>query len=130
MEIAFLIGRIVFGGFWLMAGIHHFQNLNTMSGYAQAKGTPAPKLAVGGTGVLLVLGALSMLLGVYPTVGIILLIVFLLGVSFQMHSFWKIDDPQMKQFEMINFQKNMALLGASLMLLLVPQPWPVSLGLH
>jgi len=35
-----------------------------------------------------------MLLGVYPVVGIILLIVFLLGVSFQMHTFWKVDDAQ------------------------------------
>ena len=130
MQIAFMIGRIIFGGFWLMAGIHHFKDLNVMSGYARAKGTPAPKLAVGATGVLLLLGGLSILLGVYTTVGILLLIIFLLGVSFQMHNFWKAADPQMKQFEMINFQKNMALLGASLMLLLVPQPWPMSLGIH
>jgi hypothetical protein len=32
----------------------------------------------------------SMLLGVYPVVGIILLIIFLLGVSFQMHNFWTV----------------------------------------
>jgi putative oxidoreductase len=54
-----------------------------------------------------------MLLGVYPVVGIILLIVFLLGVSFQMHAYWKVDDAQMKQIDMINFTKNMALRGHS-----------------
>ena len=32
-------------------------------------------------------GRSSMLLGVYPVVGIILLIIFLLGVSFQMHAY-------------------------------------------
>jgi uncharacterized membrane protein YphA (DoxX/SURF4 family) len=70
-----------------------------------------------------------MLLGVYPVVGIILLIVFLLGVSFQMHSYWKVDDAQMKQIDMINFTKNMALVGALLMFLLLPRPWPMSLGI-
>jgi uncharacterized membrane protein YphA (DoxX/SURF4 family) len=70
-----------------------------------------------------------MLLGVYPVVGIILLIVFLLGVSFQMHSYWKVDDAQMKQIDMINFTKNMALVGALLMFLLLPPPWPMSLGI-
>ena len=70
-----------------------------------------------------------MLLGVYPVVGIVLLIIFLLGVSFQMHNFWKVADAQMKQIDMINFTKNMALVGALLMILLLPHPWPMSLGI-
>jgi len=84
---------------------------------------------VTGTGVILLLGGLSMLLGVYPVIGIILLIIFLLGVSFQMHAYWKVDDAQMKQNDMINFTKNMALVGALLMLLLLPDPWRMSLGI-
>jgi len=85
--------------------------------------------AVAGTGLILLLGGLSMLLGVYPVVGMILLIVFLLGVSFRMHAYWKMDDAQMKQIDMINFTKNMALVGALLMILLLPRPWPMSLGI-
>ena len=81
-----------------------------------------------GTGAILLLAGLSMLLGVYPVIGVILLIIFLLGVSFQMHSFWKLDDAQMKQIDMINVTKNMALVGALLMFLLLPHPWPMSLG--
>jgi putative oxidoreductase len=129
MDSPFLIGRIIFGGYWLMAALNHFKNLNHMSGYAKAKGTPLPNLAVAGTGVILSAGGLSMLLGVYPVVGIVLLIVFLLGVSVQMHSFWKVDDAQMKQIDIINFTKNMALIGALLMFLLLPRPWPMSLGI-
>jgi putative oxidoreductase len=129
MNIAFLIGRIIFATFWLMGSFNHFKNLNYMSEYAKARGTPSPKAAVAGTGVILLLGGLSMLLGVYPVVGIILLIVFLLGVSFQMHAYWKMDDAQMKQIDMINFTKNMALVGALLMFLLLPHPWPMSLGI-
>ena len=129
MDSAFLIGRIIFGSYWLMAALNHFKNLNQMSVYAKAKGTPLPNLAVAGTGVILSAGGLSMLLGVYPVVGIALLIVFLLGVSVQMHSFWKVHDAQMKQIDIINFTKNMALIGALLMFLLLPRPWPMSLGI-
>jgi uncharacterized membrane protein YphA (DoxX/SURF4 family) len=129
MDTAFLIGRLIFGGYWLMAAVNHFKNLAHMSDYAKAKGTPLPKLAVTGTGVILLAGGLSMLLGVYPAVGIVLLIVFLLGVSVQVHSFWKVDDAQLKQIDIINFTKNMALIGALLMFLLLPRPWPMSLGI-
>jgi putative oxidoreductase len=114
MNIVFLIGRIIFATFWLMGSFNHFKNLNYMSEYAKTRGTPSPKVAVGGTGVILLLGGFSMLLGVYPVVGIILLIVFLLGVSFQMHAYWKMDDAQMKQIDMINFTKNMAARGGAI----------------
>ena len=63
------------------------------------------------------------------TILIIILIIFLLGVSFQMHNFWKLDDPQTKQIDMINFTKNMALVGALLMFLRLPHPWPMGLGI-
>ncbi len=127
MDILFLIGRIIFGGYFLNAGIHHFTDLSNMSGYAKAKGTPAPAVAVGGTGLILILGGASLLLGYQPVVGIVLLAIFLLGVSFQIHAFWKVADPQQKMGEMINFMKNLALLGALLMFLAIPRPWPFSL---
>lgn len=125
MDIAFLIGRIIFGGFFISTGINHFKNVSYMAGYARAKGTPAPEAAVAGTGVLLVLGGLSMLLGAYPLIGIILLLIFLVGVSFQMHAFWKVTDPQARAADQINFMKNLALIGALLMFLAIPVPWPL-----
>jgi hypothetical protein len=39
------------------------------------------------------------------------------------------DEVQMKQVDMINFTKSMTLLGALLMFLLLPHPWPMILGL-
>jgi putative oxidoreductase len=127
MSTLFLLGRIIFGGYFVMAGFSHFQNLNMMVGYAKSKGTPAPTLAVGGSGLMLILGGLSMLLGLYPVVGIVLLALFLVGVTPVMHNFWTVKDPQARMGEMINFTKNVALLGALLMILAVPQPWPMSL---
>ena len=126
MNVPFLIGRILFGGFWLMSSFLHFKNLNYLAEYARAKHTPSSKFAVAGTGIILLLGGLSILFGVCPLCGIILLIVFLLGVSFQIHNFWKVDDAQMRQIDRINFTKNLALIGALLMLSLLHRPWPMS----
>jgi uncharacterized membrane protein YphA (DoxX/SURF4 family) len=127
MQIAFLIGRIVLGVYYLFNAFNHFRNLNMMAGYAGSKGVPAPKLAVAGTGVLLLLGGLSILLGVQPTIGVILIVVFLVPVAFMMHNFWAVQDPQMKMMEMVNFTKNLALAASALMFLAIPQPWPLSL---
>jgi putative oxidoreductase len=127
-NIAFLLGRIIAGGYFLMNAFNHFTKLGMMSGYAKSKGTPAPGLAVGGTGVLLLLGGASLLLGYHPTAGAILLVIFLLGVSFLMHNFWAVQEPQAKMMEMVNFMKNMGLLGLVLMTVAIPRPWPMSLG--
>ncbi len=44
-----------------------------------------------------------------------------------MHDFWKVEDPHQRQNEMINFMKNMAMLGGAIALMGVEEPWPASL---
>lgn len=127
MAIAFLIGRIIFGGFFIMAGFNHFAQLNSMSGYVKTQGVPAPKLALGGSGLLLILGGLSLLLGFDPLIGSILLIIFFIGVTPVMHAFWKIKDPAARMASRIDFMKNIAFIGALLIMLAIPAPWPLSL---
>lgn len=127
MDILFLIGRIIVGFFWLMNAYNHFAQAKMMVPYAKSKGVPAAGFMVPATGLLLVAGGLSILTGLYPTLGALALVLFLLPVSFMMHNFWALQDPQMKMLEMVNFMKNLALLGFSLMTLAIPQPWPFSL---
>jgi uncharacterized membrane protein YphA (DoxX/SURF4 family) len=128
MEIAFLIGRIILGIYYLFNAANHFMQLEMMSGYAGSKGVPAPKVAVAGSGLVLLLGGLSILLGYQPYIGVALLVIFLVPVAFMMHNFWTIEDPQMKMGEMVNFLKNIALAASALMFLAIPTPWPFSLG--
>jgi uncharacterized membrane protein YphA (DoxX/SURF4 family) len=127
VEILFLVGRVLFSALFLLSGVGHFTQTEQMTQYTKAAGVPAPKLAVLGTGVLLLLGGLSVLLGFYPTIGLILLIIFLVPATFLMHRFWDVTDPMQRQMQMINFNKNIALIGAALMLLLL-RNWPLSLG--
>ena len=111
------LGKILFGGYFLMNAFNHFSSLSMMSGYAQSKGVPAAKLAVLGSGLLLLAGGISIVFNLFPLVGLGSLVLFLLPVTFMMHAFWKVQDPQARMGEMVNFMKNIALLGAVLMLL-------------
>lgn len=129
MDTFFLLGRIIVGGFFMYNGINHFVRLGMMTQYTKMKGVPMASLAVAISGLFIILGGLSVLLGAYPVLGVVLLAAFLIPTSFMMHNFWAIQDPQMKMGERINFLKNLALLGAVLMFLAIPVPWPVSVGL-
>lgn len=126
MKPLFLLGRLIFGAFFLYNGINHFKNRGMLAQYAGAKNVPAPEAAVTGSGALLVIGGLSIILGVKPKIGAAAILAFLAGVSPAIHDFWNAADPQQRQADMIHFMKNMALLGAALALMSIREPWPVS----
>ena len=126
MRPLFLLGRAIFGGYFLYNGINHFANEPMMSQYAGAKGVASPDAAVTASGALLLAGGLSVLTGLKPRQGLAALIGFLIPVSLQMHRFWEEQEPQKRMAEMVNFTKNMALVGAALMMMELEHPWPVS----
>ncbi len=127
MPLLFLVGRILLGVFFLDNAYNHFKNSGALSGYALSKNVPMPKVAVLGSGALLLIGGVSMILGFYPHVGIAALVLFLVPVTYTMHAFWKEQD-QARQMDRIQFMKNMAILGAILMLLSLPLPWAMSIS--
>ena len=125
MKAPFLLGRLIFGGFFLYNGIHHFQERKQMAQYAATKGVPAAEAAVVATGVALTVGGASILMGIKPKVGTLAILGFLAGVSPVMHNFWNVE-PTQREGEMINFAKNIAMGGAALALLGVEEPWEAS----
>jgi uncharacterized membrane protein YphA (DoxX/SURF4 family) len=66
--------------------------------------------------LLILAGGLSVLLGIWADLGALALVVFLVPTALVIHAFWKETDPQAKQMEMVQFQKDLALAGAALML--------------
>lgn len=118
MEVAvWYLGRLLFGGFFLYSAYGHFTRLEAMTGYAKYKGVSSPRAAVLVTGVLLLIGGISIVFNVYTTIGLLALVLFFVPVSLKMHAFWTIEDPNQKMQEGVQFRKNMALLGAVLILL-------------
>ena len=126
MKAPFLLGRLIFGGFFIYNGINHFKQRKELAEYAGAKKVPLPDAAVTATGVAMILGGASILLGVKPKLGAVTIAGFLAGVSPLMHDFWRMQDPEQRMNEMINFSKNLALMGATLALMGLEEPWPAS----
>jgi uncharacterized membrane protein YphA (DoxX/SURF4 family) len=126
MKPLFLVGRIAFGGFFLYNAINHFKNRNQMAQYAASKNVPLADVAVPATGIMLLIGGGSILLGLKPKVGAAAVVAFLAAVSPMMHDFWKAEDPQQRMNDMVHFAKNMALLGAALAFAGVEEPWPMA----
>jgi putative oxidoreductase len=114
LDVVFLIARILFSAVFLSSAIGHLTKTNDMAAYAGSKGIPSPKLATQASGVLLLLGGLSVLLGVYGDLGSLLLVAFLVPTAFLMHGFWKETDPMNKMMEMVQFNKDLALAGGAL----------------
>lgn len=116
MGLLLLVGNILFGGFFVIGGAMHFMKLSKMTEYARSKGAPAPKLSVMATGMAIMLAGLGVALGVYQLLSLIVIAGFLVVITPIMHAFWKIPEPNMRMLEMQMFLKNMALLGAALIL--------------
>jgi uncharacterized membrane protein YphA (DoxX/SURF4 family) len=122
MSTIFILGRIIVGLYFLENAYRHLVSPSHLAEFAKARGVPQPRLAVIGSGTLLLLGGLSLLTGMYVHLGTILLIVFLLPVTIMMHAFWKLQDPQARAMERIAFMKNIALVGFLLMMTVIFSP--------
>ncbi|MBI2673719.1 MAG: DoxX family protein [Candidatus Zambryskibacteria bacterium] len=125
-EIIFFIGRLLFGSYFLYNAYNHLVNVSMLTPYAESKKVPMAKMAVIVSGLLLLFGGYTIITGVRVAAGIAALVLFFVPVTFTMHAFWK-EEGQTRMMEQVQFMKNLAILGAILMLLAIPTPWPMSL---
>lgn len=112
MKYVSLLGRILFSLIFLMSSFGHFSASSV--GFAVAKGVPAASFLVPFSGVMELVGAISIMLGYKAKWGAWLLVLFLVPVTFMMHNFWTITDPMMRQMDMVMFLKDIGLMGAAL----------------
>jgi len=116
-----LLGRLIFGGFWVYSGLEHFMNHATLAPFVAMRGVPAPELAVLGTGAMILAGGLSIMTGFVPKVGATLIAIFLIGVTPIMHAFWRDADAMQRANDIANFTKNIALLGGACLVAAMPE---------
>lgn len=115
MDIVLVIGRVLFALIFVNSGAMHLKNAEAMAGYAAYKGVPQPKLANALSGILMLLGGLSVAIGVVADLGALVLAIVLLLMAVMMHNFWKADEAS-KQMETIGFFKNVAMAGGALVM--------------
>jgi len=115
METAHIIGKILFGGYFLWMGLSLFLKLHRFSGFAASRGVPMPQFAVLVSGVLMFIGGLGVIISYPSSAG--LLILFLVPATFVMHPFWHEKEPNARASEMQSFLRNIAFIGAAFILL-------------
>lgn len=110
---AVLLGRVLFSLIFVLAGLNHFSKQTI--GYAASQGVPLAEIAVPLSGVIAVVGGLSILLGYRAKIGAWLIVLFLIGVT-PLHNFWAVHDPMMAQMQMTMFMKNVSMIGGALLI--------------
>src|SRR5437016_9748026 len=93
--LVLLIGRIVFSFFFIYSGFNHLTKLSMYSQYAGASGVSAPTVLTAISGLMLLAGGLSILLGVKPQWGSLLIAAFLIPAALMVHKFWGLAHPML-----------------------------------
>jgi putative oxidoreductase len=109
-----VVGRLLFSCIFVMASFNHFKS-QTIA-YAASQGVPLAAISVPLSGVLALLGGLSILFGYRAKFGGWLIALFLAGVTPMLHNFWAVSDPMMHQIQMVMFLKNLSMLGGALLI--------------
>jgi uncharacterized membrane protein YphA (DoxX/SURF4 family) len=116
MGVVFLIIRFIVGGYFAWQGARHLDAYSRrhLVVYARSKDRPMPSVAVPLFGLMLTIGGVSLITGLFAAAGVALLWSFLIPAAFLM--------------DRRRFVWNVALASAALTLLLVQQPWPLTVG--
>lgn len=115
MNLVLLLSRVFFSMIFILSGMMHLFDFKNMSQYSASLGVPLPGLATIITGIMILLGGLSILFGYKVKIGAILIIIFLVPTTFIAHNFWAIADPMIAQTQMAMFMKNFAMLGGAIL---------------
>ena len=108
------LGRLFYSLIFILASFGHFTAEKIQ--YAKAMGVPQPSLLVPLSGVIALLGGLSILLGYKARFGAWLIIIFMIPVTVMMHKFWGLSDPSIAGTQMIHFMKNLSMLGGAFLI--------------
>jgi putative oxidoreductase len=114
MRYALFAGRQLFSMIFIISSAGHFNPVTIET--AARHGVPLPGLLVPVSGVIALVGGLSVLLGFQTRIGAWLLVLFLVPVTVMMHNFWAATDPAAHQIERVMFLKNLTMLGGALVI--------------
>ena len=115
MKLIVLLGRILFSSIFISGGLKHLSDPG-MVGYAASAGVPMAGVLVPLSGLLALAGGLSILFGVKAKWGAWAIVAFLIPVTFTMHAFWMVSDPQTRMLQTAMFSKNLSMLGGAFLI--------------
>jgi len=119
-----LLGRILLALPFFFSGLNKIFAWKQTAGYMAAKGFPLVPLFLLGAIVLEIGGSLCLIFGFRAKLGAAALLIFLIPATLIFHNFWAFGGAE-RQGQMINFMKNISLMGG-LLFVLAFGPGPLS----
>jgi uncharacterized membrane protein YphA (DoxX/SURF4 family) len=110
-----LVGRLLFGGFFVGVAVQgHIQQSQALEGYAKSANFPTPGIAGWPTGVWLLVGALSVGLGIWPDLGALMIASFAAIAASYFHRYWEVEDAMQKMTQQQLFGRNIVIVACCL----------------
>lgn len=109
------IARILFSQIFIISGFTHFTSGSVS--FAESMNIPMPDILVPISGLMAIIGGGSILMGIHTRFGAALILFFLIPVTVMMHPFWTYTNPAEAQIQVIQFLKNIALMGGAILLI-------------
>jgi putative oxidoreductase len=114
-DITTLAGRILIAVIFLISGFFKVGGYAQIVGYATALHLPAPGVAIAVAAAVELICGLAILAGFKTRFAAWLLFLYLIPVTYVFHNFWAVQGQE-QQMQMVNFLKNVAIMGAMLVL--------------
>ncbi len=114
-DITTLAGRILISVMFLISGFFKVGGYAQMVGYATAVHLPMPGVAIALAAAVELGCGLAILAGFKTRFAAWLLFLYLIPVTYFFHNFWAVQGQE-QQVQMINFLKNVAIMGGLLVL--------------
>ena len=113
-----VLGRLCLVTIFLMSALgKKIPDYAGTTAYMQAHNVPYPQVSLALAIAFLIVGSIMVLVGYHARFGAVLLAVFLVLATYYFHPFWDFADEKERETQMINFMKNLGLLGAMLFII-------------
>jgi putative oxidoreductase len=129
MGVVFLLVRLLIGGYFAWSGVQRLDAYNRALLIAGGRQRSAviPLVTVPLAGLMLTVGGMAIVIGVFPAAGIALLVAALVPSAFSSHAYWSVRDTEARAEARRGFWRTVTLALLALALLAVPQPWPLTM---
>lgn len=131
MDALALVARILFVLIFLSSGLfgHLGPGRPMLTQFAAGRKIPSPGFLVPFSGVWIIVGSVSVLLGIYGDLGALMLALFVTSTALFMHPYWKESEEGAKMQEQVQFMKDLGLAGGALSLFVLFAALGSELGL-
>jgi len=125
VAFGYLAGRVLLALIFIVSGAGKITAFSGTAAYMASHGIPMPEFALVLTILIELGGGLLLAIGYKARWAALVIFLFIIPTTLIFHAFWAVE-PQQVQINLIQFQKNLSIMGGMLYVVLAgPGPWSI-----